>query len=435
MQRIEINNLGAIKHFESEIRDFNLYIGEQATGKSTISKCIFFFRLIKESIVEYIFREITEPESIKKKRFPWCMNHHVKNLFVSLFGYSWDLDFDMNLCYRFTNDIYIQIALSKGDGKRKYISINYSPLLLKSVNIFKTEMMSKYTNDSDLNFAFISTERARIYQEIETVINSLFEDDASTYYIPAGRELLTLLSAQKTKIDYEALDLVNRRFMQFIESIQDKFNMGLSKVHQYYPSPNRNFNIQDIAKQIIGNMKGEYVKESDGEYILLGDGDRGKVKLNYASSGQQEILWLLNQLYILMLRQEKSFVIIEEPEAHIYPTLQREVVLFITQFMNLTDSKVLVTTHSPYILAMSNLLYYAGSLEQRNEITKLEGIIDKNHRIHPSKFLAWKLFPNKNALRITNDKENEFDTSLIDEVSGIINKDYTKLYYYEVDNG
>lgn len=435
MQRIEINNLGAIKHFESEIRDFNLYIGEQATGKSTISKCIFFFRLIKESIVEYIFKEITEPESIKNKKFPSCMNHHVKNLFISLFGYSWDLDLNMNLSYSFTQDVYIQVALNKGDNEKKYISMKYSPLLLNSIDIFKTEMMSKYTNNSDLNFAFISTERARVHQEIVSFINSMFEDDASTYYIPAGRELLTLLSAQKTKIDYEALDLVNRRFMQFIESIQDKFNMGLSKVHQYYPIPNRNFNIQDIAKRIISNMKGEYVKQSDGEYILLEDSDGGKVKLNYASSGQQEILWLLNQLYVLMLRQEKSFVIIEEPEAHIYPTLQREVVLFITQFMNLTNSKVLVTTHSPYILAMSNLLYYAGSLKQRYEITKLGNIIDKNHRIHPSKFLAWKLFSDKEALRINDDEENEFDTSLIDEVSDIINKDYTKLYYYEVDNG
>ncbi|SFB13809.1 hypothetical protein [Selenomonas ruminantium] len=78
MQRIEIHNLGATKHFESEIRDFNIYIGEQATGKSTISKCVFFFRLIKESIVDFLFKDITELESIKNKRFPSGMNHHVK---------------------------------------------------------------------------------------------------------------------------------------------------------------------------------------------------------------------------------------------------------------------------------------------------------------------------------------------------------------------
>lgn len=134
-----------------------------------------------------------------------------------------------------------------------------------------------------------------------------------------------------------------------------------------------------------------------------------KIKLNYASSGQQEILWLLNQLYVLMLRQEKSFVIIEEPEAHIYPTLQRGVMLFITQFMNITGSKVIVTTHSPYIFAMSNLLYYAGSLEQKKGPNKLADIIDKNHRIHPSKFLAWKLFSDKEALRV------KFETKIPDE--------------------
>lgn len=58
------------------------------------------------------------------------------------------------------------------------------------------------------------------------------------------------------------------------------------------------------------------------------------------------MLWLLNQLYILMLKKEKAFVIIEEPEAHLYPGLQSKVVEFISYFANVNDSAIFITTHT-----------------------------------------------------------------------------------------
>ena len=38
MQKIYIRNNGPVKNFEMEVKKFNLLIGEQATGKSTIAK-------------------------------------------------------------------------------------------------------------------------------------------------------------------------------------------------------------------------------------------------------------------------------------------------------------------------------------------------------------------------------------------------------------
>ena len=42
MQKICIINNGPVKDFEMEVEKFNLLIGEQATGKSTIAKSIFY---------------------------------------------------------------------------------------------------------------------------------------------------------------------------------------------------------------------------------------------------------------------------------------------------------------------------------------------------------------------------------------------------------
>ena len=75
----------------------------------------------------------------------------------------------------------------------------------------------------------------------------------------------------------------------------------------------------------------------------------------------------MNFMYILLLRQENAFLIIEEPEAHIYPSLQKKIIEFITMFANLQDSGVLITTHSPYMLTVINNLYYAGVLSEEGQ--------------------------------------------------------------------
>ena len=40
MQKIYIRNNGPVKNFEMEVEKFNLLIGEQATGKSTIAEAM-----------------------------------------------------------------------------------------------------------------------------------------------------------------------------------------------------------------------------------------------------------------------------------------------------------------------------------------------------------------------------------------------------------
>jgi predicted ATPase len=44
MQRLVIRNFGPIKKLDLKIKDFLVFIGAQASGKSTISKSIYFFK-------------------------------------------------------------------------------------------------------------------------------------------------------------------------------------------------------------------------------------------------------------------------------------------------------------------------------------------------------------------------------------------------------
>lgn len=435
MQTIKLHNLGPISSFETEISKVNLLIGEQATGKSTISKSIYFFRSIKSELIKHLYLCAIDSEYAQKNTFPKALNKPMKDIFIKLFGYSWDLNPALSMDFDFTEFVKIRVSLAKGKRHQKYISINYSQHLKDSIAELENSLQeSNYhkVNALDFNFSFINAERVRLHKEISDKINMLFEDPYETYYIPAGRQLLTLLASQKTKLDYDSIDLVNRKFMQFNESVQPNFKDGVSNVHKFFPMPERKFDAPQIAKEIMTGLKGDYRVISGSEWLVLQSGDQ--IPVNYASSGQQELLWLYNQLYVLLLREEAAFVIIEEPEAHLYPTLQKEVIEYIVQFANLNHSQILVTTHSPYVLTTANVLHYAGRLGAEIP-AQVNRVIRKDRWIAPDGFTAWKLSNNGGITQsesLLSEDIQELKTSLIDDVSDSIGESYTKLFYLEV---
>ena len=170
MAKIIINHLGAIKEFEMEIKQFTLMIGEQATGKSTICKAIYFFRSIKNELIEYLYSLAVDGETVNEC-FPKALNSKCKNIFVELFGYSWNLPDDLNMEYYFSEDIVVKVYLKRREKGKKYISINYSKKLTeelkklekKSIDFFN--MAQRYDTVS----GFASTERLRRHQEIYAV--------------------------------------------------------------------------------------------------------------------------------------------------------------------------------------------------------------------------------------------------------------------------
>ena len=44
MQKLIIRNFGPLENVELEVKDFMVFIGPQATGKSTIAKLVYYFK-------------------------------------------------------------------------------------------------------------------------------------------------------------------------------------------------------------------------------------------------------------------------------------------------------------------------------------------------------------------------------------------------------
>lgn len=438
MQKIEIKYLGPVQELEMDIKDFNLLIGEQATGKSTVAKAIYFFRIIKSTLTDYLFQVYDTAlynGNDVSDGFNKVLKKELKSIFISLFGYSWDLDKRLYLKYEYASGIWIDVKLNK-NGKRKYISVRYSPKLtqtLKDLEKEALELFEQKPETTTISLAYASKERLRNYDNFKNSVNKIFDDYKETYYIPAGRSMLTLLVNNRSLLENDNLDLITRQFMQVIDNIHRVFEDGIRNVHKRYPDGERRFDVTKTAEMLISDLKGDYLYNAGKEYIVVEDEEEHseKIPINFASSGQQEVLWLLNQLYILMLKKEKAFVIIEEPEAHLYPSLQSKVVEFISYFANINNSSILITTHSPYILTSVNTLYCAGKVIEKNSTysKKVYDIIDSNCEIDPQKVTALKINKDKSILNLINEELQELNTEMIDEISDSVNEKYMELYY------
>lgn len=201
MQKICIRNNGPVKDFEMEIEKFNLLIGEQAAGKSTIAKSIYFFRNIKTKIISYLSQvyDTGSYNSVPQEniRFDKAIKAELKDIFIKLFGYSWDLNPEFYMKYDYAEEIWIKVELREGSKSRRYINVTYSPKLMNTIEKLKEEVEDQYHDYVKImasSLALAKEEAERNHNMIKRRICEIFCDDEETYYIPAGRALLAVLS-------------------------------------------------------------------------------------------------------------------------------------------------------------------------------------------------------------------------------------------------
>lgn len=144
-------------------------------------------------------------------------------------------------------------------------------------------------------------------------------------------------------------------------------------------------------------VKGQFRRSDGRDWIVSGN---NRVELSKASSGQQEALPLL--FAIGRFPGPNRTLIIEEPEAHLFPNTQVEILKLIHHHTLIEHSDTIITTHSPYLLTALN-----------NCIARLQAADDKTSWIHRDR--AYCIDNGKS--RDIVDEDGFVDTDYIDSVS------------------
>lgn len=424
MQRIEINKFGPIDKCSLNIEEFMVFTGQQASGKSTIAKSIFFFKNIKNLLSSLAKKRIFTVDEIKAP----LKNRLIKEIrlnFLQVFGSTWAMPSDMSLFYSYSDDLFIKISLKEDNKSPNYIWIEFSDGLINKIK----------------NLEKINEEKTISMEELKLQINSIFNDDFDTIYIPAGRSMITLLSSQLNYIyssmedsQKKSIDYCTQSYLENILKLKINFNDTLDNMITDIKRMT-NIKIDEnklrfAAKLIRRILKGDYINIAGEERLQLNN-SKNYVKINFASSGQQEVLWILNTLFYYLLNNKKAYFIIEEPESNLFPNAQKSVIEFLSMVKN-SGNNILITTHSPYVLGTLNTLLYAGDLYFRynDKEESINKIVDKEFWLDFNNFSSYFLKNGKNE----DCKDIEIKcikNEVIDEISNVINKNYDDLLKLE----
>jgi len=260
--------------------------------------------------------------------------------------------------------------------------------------------------------------------EIKNQIKAIFAEEREAIFIPAGRSLVSTLSGELKDIDSYDFDYLMKQFVLRVFYLKDKFTKDLDEMledRKKLTTAQIDFKKVALAKDLIYKiLKGKYRYENGEERINIDNSHY--IKLKFASSGQQEILWILNILYLSILEKKSSFIVYEEPEAHMYPLMQYYIVQLISLYFSIDTTQGIVTTHSPYIMSSFNNLIFAGSIGKE----EISNIIDRYFWIDSKKVSAYFIEDGK-AIDMIDSESRMIDTSFIDRASETINGDFEEL--------
>lgn len=457
VHRIVIKNFGPIKDVDMEVAGVNVLIGDNGTGKSYISKLIYMFNMFFQKLLlfvdyKYQLKYLSQEKYIKYKFKK--INHKLIDVL------KWVLN---ELFYNNSSDFLDRIDLF-------YIEYHYTDskklVFIKRENNIECSISDDLQNDIE-NF-FVAYDRIcekPDNSEIEKggVFNPYPPNDYAV--IEESKEkynliYILLLNISTTKYNafapinrieyvlhpktyssrYKFIPLLNLQIGNFI--IRDfVLDYELLKTHLSNFLNTENISTvvvkniikitQKFQKESVELLKGKYLFEKNNEYLCLSDGKR--VSLEMVSSGQIELIALLSfiiSLFTSGLEYENGeFLVFEEPEAHLFPTTQKKLMeLMVFAYNQNPGNRVLINTHSPYILtALNNLIQAKNTADaQPDKIADIEKIIPKGKWLNYDDVRVYEM--KDGTLRLLMDEETQLiDADPIDVASTLVNEEYYGL--------
>lgn len=420
MATLTIKNFSCIDEAEITLSELTILIGPQASGKSVISKLVYFFN----DMITLHFKSIED--EIQFEAFRARLSEDFKKWFPPS---AWGTG-PFAITYS-AGSFFAKItraATRKGVPPQE-VKINVSPWFEARYKDYfvasldrkkKSEKSDLRSYNMDFDWKLREAAEKKIKAELKT------EYPAWQVFIPAGRSYFTSLGKALPAFEHSGLlDPLTVQFGRFFTSIREYrrrrvLHSRLSK---------RDVEARNIlTRQLFG---GNLRLDRELEYIEGEDGR--KIPFAFMSSGQQELLPLWLTLEYVNNFMSDCLMFIEEPEAHLFPAAQSQVVeqLATTVAKPGAHVRMIITTHSPYVLTQFNVLLKAGTLAvTRPELaTEIENIVKREMWLPPGSVGAYAIAGRR--VKKIFDSDGLIDGLYLDEVSGNLENEFQSLLELE----
>lgn len=272
MQKIIIKNFRQISHAEIEVKDFLFLIGEQASGKSTIAKLIYFFKSLKQDYFNLLYE--TNKRSLVELQKKLISN--IQNKFAVYFGYTSRLDDDFCIQYIFSTEKGYKLTLFKKKSLQIQFDNDYWDFISKKTIALQKQIDS--SNENKMNFILQEKAKNALIKKMTVEVNKTFFDDRETLFLPAGRNITVsypeqfqllffgeLKSALYSNKETNTVDInLIKEFVSYSKFLADYFNGAKENVEN---TPFRQL-IHTIISQIL---HGDYKNENGMEKIFYNE--------------------------------------------------------------------------------------------------------------------------------------------------------------------
>lgn len=437
--KLIVKNFGPLKDINIEVREMVTFIGAQASGKSTLAKLISIFEDEEFKTNDNLSFE-SELEKYNISSFlnqNTYIEYSVSNSDISPFEYEYSNGKLQKYSIQKIISYSKRIKIPDNDpNKQKHAEIakgmiksfiNIYSLLVKDefFEIFDSEIQRvqfeiyfqkkrrsqiDFTdNDIDILLEILEKEKKDenyffLLNQIVNCFPSIFLFDS--IYIPSERSFLHLIAEN-------VLGLINNNVQipKYLLSIGQEYEKAIQT-------------IKELPLTII-DKKVKYKREGKTSYIYHNETE--KVDLLESASGLQSVIPILLLVeYSKSLKEKYNFnFVVEEPELNLYPKAQHELIKYLIKNCLFERKNLILTTHSPFVLASINNLLLAFD-KGKTKPTEVNKIIKKESWLNPKNFIAYEL-KNGKAKKIMDDKLGQIKENMIDSVSDAFSDEFDKL--------
>ena len=349
-----------------EIKKVTFFIGNQGSGKSTVAKLIATFMWIEKALVrgDYDKKWFERKNRFKNTFLPYhrIENYLKKDTFIQYKGEAYIITYgdEFLKLEEKKNNNYSLPQIMYVPSERNFIAYVKSPKELKLSSEALKEFLTEFDNSKE------------IVKSLELPINKAMLD------YDKSNDILSLKGE-----DYKIkLTEASSGFQSFVPIHMVSCYLAKSVKKQ-----------SEVKVGMSGEEKDRFRKEVEQIY-----------KNELFTDEQKRIA-----ISVLSKKFNKtSFVnIVEEPEQNLFPTSQGNMLYSLLKINNeIVDNKLIITTHSPYLVNYVSLAVEAGKLKQ--------GVIaEKGGRLND-------IVPiNADDLAIYQLKEEDGTIELLDSYEGI----------------
>lgn len=354
IKRIEIENFKSFRHQSIELRQFNVLIGANASGKSNFLQIFQFISDIAHHGLSNAISMQGGVEYLRNTNLAVQEDFALKMVVDSTpeMAYEFSLHFDNQAAgFKIEQD---KLVLNHENDTREVaiISVNGNVKIANALGELQPDMFEKIRLIKTLKPQTLLLEQPIFRLALAEFLNDIdIFNNISIYDFDAKQPKKAVLMAGKLSLEEDTSNLAI--VLKHILADKEKKRLFINMLNYVLPFV-EDVRVQPFAeKYLIITLKEAYSKV----YLPTA----------FISEGTINAISLVTTLYF----QEKPLLLIEEPEKHIYPCLTSKIVSLLEEISK--RKQVIMTTHESEIVkyaGLDNLLFISRNKEGFSTISK-----------------------------------------------------------------